>query len=73
MFVKIFQASANKGIAKQSKLVKFWTQKLFQIHAHVISAQKPIHFDATTKPCLHTLMQTLLSANQNARTILVTL
>ena len=27
----------------------------------------------TSQPCLHTLMQTLLSANQSARTILVIL
>ena len=37
MFVKIFQNSANKEIGKKSKLVEFWTQNLFQIHACMIS------------------------------------
>ena len=48
VFVMIFQVSANGGMGKQSKLVKFWTQKLFQIHACVISTWKAKQLDTTT-------------------------
>ena len=37
MFVKIFHVSADEGMGKYSKLVKFSTQKIFQIRACVIS------------------------------------
>ena len=46
--------------------------KLFQIRACVIRARKAKHLTSQLL-CLHTLMQTLLSANQSARTILVIL
>ena len=48
MFVKIFQVSADKEKGKQSKLVQFSPQNLFQIHAFVISARKAKHLDITT-------------------------
>ena len=48
MFVKIFQVSADKEKGKQSKLVQFSPQNLFQIHACVISARKAKHLDITT-------------------------
>ena len=35
-------------MGKKSKLVEFWTRKLFQIRACVISARKAKHVDATT-------------------------
>ena len=35
-------------MGKWSKLVEFWTRKLFQIRACVISARKAKHLDATT-------------------------
>ena len=70
MFIQIFQVSADVGIGKESKLVEFSTQKLFQIRACVISERKAKHLDVTTMfTC--TLMQTHLSANQSARAILV--
>ena len=47
MFVKIFQVSANEGMGKCSKLVEFFTQKLFQIHACVVNARKAKHLDVT--------------------------
>ena len=58
-------------MGKKSKLVEFWTQKLVQIRACVISTRKTNIL--TSKPFLHTLMQTLLSANQRVRNILVIL
>ena len=47
-FVTIFQVSADEGMGKWSKLVEFWTRKLFQIRACVISARKAKQLDATT-------------------------
>ena len=35
-------------MGKKSKLGEFWTLKLFQIRAHVISARKAKHLDAKT-------------------------
>ena len=35
-------------MGKESKLVEFWTWKLFQVRACVISARKAKHLDATT-------------------------
>ena len=63
----MFQVSADEGIGKQSKLVEFCTQKLYQICASVTGNI------LTSQPCLHTLMQTILSTNQSVRTILVIL
>ena len=54
-----------------SKLVEFSTQKRFQIGACVVSARKAKHLDVTTM--FTTLLQTHLSANQSARTILIIL
>ena len=71
MFVKIFQVSANEGMGKCSKLVEFFTQKLFQFMLAWLTREKQNIL--TSQPCLHTLMQTLLSANQSARTFLVIL
>ena len=47
-FVTIFQVSADEGMGKESKLVEFWTSKLFQIRACMISAWKAKHVDTTT-------------------------
>ena len=44
----MFQVSADEGIGKQSKLVEFCTQKLYQICASVIGARKTKHLDVTT-------------------------
>ena len=44
----IFHVSADEGMGKYSKLVEFWTSKLFQICACVISARKAKELDATT-------------------------
>ena len=44
----IFQVSADEGMGKETKLVEFWTRKLFQIRACVISARKAKHLDSTT-------------------------
>ena len=52
-------------------LSSFELKKLFQIRACVTSALKANIL--TSEPCLHTLMQTRLSANQSARTILAIL
>ena len=48
LFIKIFQVSADEGMGKWSNLVEFWSQKLFKIRAHVISARKAKHLDVTT-------------------------
>ena len=42
------QLKQKKKMGKWSKLVEFWTRKLFQIRACVISARKAKHLDATT-------------------------
>ena len=61
----------TKEWVNKRNLSSFELEKIFQIRACVISAGKAKHL--TPQPCLHTLMQTLLSANQSARTILVIL
>ena len=67
MFVKIFQVSVDEQMRKYlGNLVEFSTQKHFQIGACMISARKAKH--QLMSLCLHTLMQTRLSANQSART-----
>ena len=48
MFLKIFQVSTDEEMGKQSKLVEFSTQNLFQIRACVISARKAKHLEVTT-------------------------
>ena len=48
LFVEMFQVSADEGMGKWSKLVEFWTKKLFQICACLISARKAKHLDVTT-------------------------
>ena len=53
------------------KWVNKVTQNLFQIRACVLAREKQNIL--LSQPYLHTLMQTLLSANQSARTILVIL
>ena len=54
MFVKIFQVSPDEGMGIYSKLIEFSIQKLFQIRAFVISAQKAKHLDVTTMfTCFH--------------------
>ena len=53
------------------KLSSVKLNKLFQIRVCTISARKAKHL--TSQPCLNTLMQTGLSANQSVRTILVVL
>ena len=47
-FETIFQVSADERMGKYSKLVEFWTRKLFQIRVSVISARKAKHVEATT-------------------------
>ena len=42
-------------------ILKIWSSVMWRVQLYV------------TQPCLHTLMQTRLSANQSARTILVIL
>ena len=67
MFVKIFQVSAGEGMGKCSTFVELSTQKPFL----KISARKAKHLDVTT---MFTYSHaTRLSANQNARTVLVIL
>ena len=47
-FGKISQVLADEWMGKKSKLVKFSTQKLFQIRACVMGARKVKHLDVTT-------------------------
>ena len=48
MNVKILQISAKEGMEKCSKIVEFFTQKLFQIRACGVNARKAKHLDVTT-------------------------
>ena len=51
-------------------LSSFELENFFKLLAWLAREKQNI---LTPQPCLHTLMQTLLSANQSARTILVIL
>ena len=54
-----------------SKLVQFSTQKRFKLVLAWLAPEK--QYALTSQPCLHTVMQTRLLANQSARTIIVIL
>ena len=47
MLRKIFQVSSDEGMGKESKFVKFSTQKHFKIRACMISARRAKHLDST--------------------------
>ena len=72
MFRKIFQVSADEGMGINK--VNVWSFQLKNVSKFVIAwlARKKQNI-LTPQPCLHTLMQTRLSANQSAHTILVIL
>ena len=53
------------------KLSSFELENFFNFVLAWLAPEKPNNL--TPQPCLHTLMQKLLSANQSARTILVIL
>ena len=61
----------TKEWVNKVNLSSFELENFFKFGACVISARKAKQL--APQPCLHTLMQTLLSANQSARTILVIL
>ena len=71
MFLKIFQVSTNEEMSKvnfssfsnQTAFFKFVLALLAHEKQNILMSQL----------CLHTLMQTRLSANQSVRTILVIL
>ena len=62
----------TKEWVNKVNLSSFELESFFKIRACVISARKAKQLDAKTT-FIHTLKQTLLSANQSARTILVIL
>ena len=68
-FVTIFQVSASEGMGKKVNLSSFELQNFFKFVVAWVTREKQNML--TPQPCLHTLMQTLLSANQSARAILV--
>ena len=72
MFLKIFQVSSDEGMGKLSKLVDFFQLEIFFkfLLAWFAHGKQNI---LTSQPCSYTPMQTRLSANQSARTILVIL
>ena len=75
LFVKIFQVSADEAEwVNKVNLSSFELKNFFKFGQFVpawLAREKQNIL--TSQPCLHTLMQTLLSANQSARTILVVL
>ena len=70
-FLTIFDVSADEGKVNKVNLSSFELKNFFKFMLAWLAREKPNNF--MPQPCLHTLMQTLLSANQNARTILVIL
>ena len=68
-FVTIFQVSAGEGMGKKVNLSSFELQNFFKFVVAWVTREKQNML--TPQPYLHTLMQTLLSANQSARAILV--
>ena len=72
MFRKIFQVSADEGMGINK--VNVWSFQLKNVSKFVIAwLVREKQNILTPQPCLHTLMQTRLSANQSAHTILVNL
>ena len=72
MFRKIFQVSADEGMGINK--VNVWSFQLKNVSKFSIAwiAREKQNI-LTPQPCLHTLMQTRLSGNQSAHTILVIL
>ena len=64
----IFQASADEGMANKVNLLSFELENFFKFVLVWLAREKQNIL--TPLPRLHTLMQTLLSANQSACTIL---
>ena len=64
MFRKIFQVSADEGMG-----INVWSFQLKNVSKFLIAwlAREKQNI-LTPQPCLHTLMQTRLSANQSAHT-----
>ena len=72
MFRKIFQVSADEGMGINK--VNMWSFQLKNVSKFVIAwLARERQNILTPQPCLHTLIQTRLSANQSAHTILVIL
>ena len=71
MFLKIFQVSTKEEMSKVN-FSSFSTQTAFFKFVLALLAREKQNI-LTSQPCLHTLMQTHLSANQSVRTILVIL
>ena len=73
LFVNIFQVSADEGMGGGDKvnLSSFQLKNFFKFVFEWLAREKQNIL--TSQICLHTLMQTRLSANQCARTILVIL
>ena len=66
MFVKIFQASSDDGMGKKSNFVEFSTQSFLKFVLVWLAREEQ---NILTYTCLHTLMQTHLSANRSARVL----
>ena len=62
---------ATKEWVNKVNLSSFELENFFKFVLVWLAREKPNNL--TPQPCLHTPMQTLLSANQSARTILVIL
>ena len=71
MFVKIFKFQPTKELWNKVNLSSFQLKNFFTFVLAWLAHEKQNIL--TSQPCLHTLMQTRLSANQSARTILVIL
>ena len=72
MFRKIFQVSADEGMGINK--VNVWSFQLKNVSKFVIAwLARQKQNTLTPQPCLHTLIQTRLSVNQSAHTILVIL
>ena len=71
MLSKIRMFQPTKEWVNKVKLSSFELENFFKFVLAWLAREKQNIL--TPQPCLHTLMQTLLSANQSARTILVIL
>ena len=67
----IFQVLAKEGRVNKVNLLSFELKNFFKFMLAWLANEKQNIL--TPQPCLHTLMQTLLSANQSVRTISVIL
>ena len=71
MFPKISKFQPTRKLVNKANVSSFQLKNIFKSVLAWLAREKQIIL--TPQPCLQTLMQTRLSANQSARTILVIL